>query len=152
MARNLLLKCSTLLTCIPCLFVTACGGRDLPEAQTPLATEPMAAPPPSVTTLATAPTPPPPPPPSGPVEVNDKEHPVMRCGAKDSYYYVATEFKCADGSNPLGGETMAGAKARVGNVGANSTGHIIDLYEVPCPEGAKRVYVDMYGCPAGGKI
>lgn len=86
----------------------------------------------------------------GVVEVNTKETPVMRCGPMDSYVYVAKEFKCADGNNPLGGNPKAGAASRVGNVGANSTGHIIDLYEVPCPEGPKHVYVDMYGCPNGG--
>lgn len=85
-----------------------------------------------------------------PVEVNTKETPVLRCGAKDSYVYVASEFKCPDGGNPLGGDVMAGAKSRVGNVGANSTGHIIDLYEVPCASGPHRVYVDMYGCPGKG--
>lgn len=88
-----------------------------------------------------------------PVEVNTKETPVMRCGAPDSYAYVAREFKCPDGSNPLGGNPRAGAAARVGNVGANSNGHIIDLYEIPCAQGPQRVYVDMYGCkdePRGG--
>ena len=34
-----------------------------------------------------------------------------------------------------------------GNVGANETGHVIDLYIVPCPSGEVSVYVDMYGCP-----
>lgn len=102
---------------------------------------------------APAPTPKPVPPGpvvTKPVEVNTKETPVLRCGAKDSYAYVASEFKCPDGGNPLGGDLMAGAKSRVGNVGANSTGHIIDLYEVPCASGPQRVYVDMYGCPKKG--
>lgn len=94
--------------------------------------------------------PPPIPKSNKPVEVNTKETPVLRCGAKDSYVYVASEFKCPDGGNPLGGDVMAGAKSRVGNVGANSTGHIIDLYEVPCASGPHRVYVDMYGCPGKG--
>ena len=79
----------------------------------------------------------------------DREHPVMRCGPVESYVYVASEFRCADGTNPLGGDPRAGAAARVGNVGPNSTGHIIDLYRVPCSEGPRDVYVDMYGCPAG---
>jgi hypothetical protein len=79
----------------------------------------------------------------------DQEHPVLRCGPRDSYYFVATEFRCADGTNPLNGNVAAGRDARVGNVGANSSGHIIDLYEVPCSAGPQRVYVDMYGCPPG---
>ena len=83
------------------------------------------------------------------LEGADQEHPVGRCGPRDSYYYVATEYRCRDGSNPLGGNVAAGRDARLGNVGANSTGHIIDLYEVPCASGAQRVYVDMYHCPPG---
>jgi hypothetical protein len=67
----------------------------------------------------------------------------------ESYVYVASEFRCAGGTNPLGGDPRAGAAARVGNVGPNSSGHIIDLYRVPCPEGPRDVYVDMYGCPGG---
>lgn len=79
----------------------------------------------------------------------DQEHPVGRCGPRDSYYYVSTEFRCADGSNPLNGDLRAGQASRVGNVGENASGHIIDLYEVPCSGGAQRVFVDMYICPPG---
>ena len=71
----------------------------------------------------------------------------MACGPRDSYRYVAAEFRCPDGSNPLGGDEMAGRNARTGNVGANQTGHIIDLYQVPCATGPVDVFVDMYGCP-----
>jgi len=74
------------------------------------------------------------------------EAPLMACGPADSYRRVA-EFRCADGSQPLGGDAGAGRQARAGNVGANSTGHVIDLYRVPCASGAVEVYVDMYGCP-----
>ncbi|HEY8431486.1 MAG TPA: hypothetical protein VIL20_24060 [Sandaracinaceae bacterium] len=75
------------------------------------------------------------------------EDPVSACGPGDSYAFVAREFECPEGGNPLGGDPMAGAGARAGNVGANSAGHIIDLYRVPCPSGPVDVYVDMYGCP-----
>lgn len=75
------------------------------------------------------------------------EDPVAACGPQDSYTFVAGEFQCPGGGNPLGGDPRAGARSRVGNVGANSTGHIIDLYRVPCPSGPVDVYVDMYGCP-----
>ncbi len=75
------------------------------------------------------------------------EDPVSACGPRDSYIFVASEFQCPEGGNPLGGDPMAGARSRAGNVGANSTGHIIDLYQVPCPSGTVDVYVDMYGCP-----
>jgi hypothetical protein len=75
------------------------------------------------------------------------EDPVTACGPGDSYSFVAREFRCPGGGNPLGGDPRAGAQSRVGNVGANSTGHIIDLYRVPCPTGPVDIYVDMYGCP-----
>jgi hypothetical protein len=80
------------------------------------------------------------------------EDPVSACGPDDSYAFVAGEFQCPEGGNPLGGDPMTGARARVGNVGANSTGHIIDLYRVPCPSGEVEVYVDMYGCPEMGDL
>lgn len=75
----------------------------------------------------------------------DSEHPIGACGTDDSYQIVAS-YVCPDGSMPLAGSASAGAGARLGNVGANSTGHIIDLYEVPCPNGAVQLYVDMYAC------
>lgn len=78
---------------------------------------------------------------------SSKESPVLRCGPRDSYGFVAGVYRCADGSNPLGGNIGAGGAARRGNVGPNSQHHIIDLYEVPCASGAEKVYVDMYGCP-----
>lgn len=82
---------------------------------------------------------------------SSKEDPVMRCGPRDSYIYVA-DYQCPDGSRPLGSDPRAGSAARRGNVGANSKGHIIDLYVIPC-EGAKvEVYVDMYGCPEYEKM
>ena len=75
------------------------------------------------------------------------EHPVPACGPRDSYDYVASRFRCPDGANPLGGDPRAGQAARLGNVGANSEGHVIDVYRVPCASGPVDVYVDMYGCP-----
>ena len=77
----------------------------------------------------------------------DAEHPVPACGPRDSYDYVASRFRCPDGANPLGGDPRAGQAARLGNVGANSEGHVIDVYRVPCASGPVDVYVDMYGCP-----
>jgi len=74
---------------------------------------------------------------------------VMRCGAGDSYFYVATKFKCPGGGNPLGGDVEAGSRARRGNVGPGPDGHILDVYDVPCPSGPVAVYVDMYHCRPG---
>ncbi len=74
------------------------------------------------------------------------EAPVMACGPADSYRRVA-EYRCPDGTEPLRGDPAAGGRARVGNVGANSRGHVIDLYRVPCASGVVELYVDMYGCP-----
>lgn len=80
------------------------------------------------------------------VSQTSHEHPLSACGPVDSYRQVS-EYRCRDGSQPLGGDPGAGQQARAGNVGPNSTGHIIDLYEVRCPEGTVQIYVDMYGCP-----
>lgn len=74
--------------------------------------------------------------------------PVPRCGPQDSYYYVASEFRCPGGGNPLEGDAQAAARARAGSVGPDARGHMIDVYEVPCPSGKVDVYVDMYGCEA----
>lgn len=89
----------------------------------------------------------------------DREHPVPRCGAMESYLFVAQEFQCPGGGNPLGGDPRAGAGARRGNVGPHAhaaTGgdpmlesHIVDLYEIPCPSGPAQVYVCLYHCPPG---
>jgi hypothetical protein len=75
------------------------------------------------------------------------EDPIIACGPLDSYVYVAREFECPGGGNPLNGDPDQGARARIGNVGANSEGHVIDHYQVPCPGGPVDIYVDMYGCP-----
>lgn len=83
----------------------------------------------------------------GPLAGSDREHPIMRCGHADSYRYVASIFRCADGKNPLRGSSQAAAMARRGNVGpSRTTGHIIDQYEVPCADGPERVFIDLYAC------
>lgn len=69
----------------------------------------------------------------------------------DSYALVAERFRCDDGSNPFDGDLKKGAQSRVGNVGENSTGHIIDKYRVPCPEKVYMVFVDMYMCNRRGQ-
>ncbi|MCA9635703.1 MAG: hypothetical protein KC420_06690 [Myxococcales bacterium] len=75
------------------------------------------------------------------------ENPVPRCGALDSYRWIAREFRCSDGSNPFHGDARAAARARAGSTGSPSSSHILDIYRVPCPEGPRTVYVDMYACP-----
>lgn len=67
-------------------------------------------------------------------------------GEPRSDYSFIAEYECPDGSMPLEGKIMRGAAARVGNVGAGPDGHIIDLYEIPCPTGRVRVFVDGYHC------
>lgn len=85
--------------------------------------------------------------PQAPLRVpgSSKEDPLAACGTTGSYVAVA-DAECDDGSRPFDGDIPQGARARRGNVGPNASGHIIDLYEVPCPEGPKRIFVDMYGC------
>ncbi len=72
--------------------------------------------------------------------------PVEVCGipAEMDWLMVPT---CNDGSRPFDSASHAHA-ARVGNVGAGGRcGSIIDLYEVPCPEGTYAIYMDAYVCP-----
>jgi hypothetical protein len=132
---------------VAALALSACGGGTTEASG---GSEP---PPPGETTGGdTTMVEPPPPdvPPPTPTSYPGatQETALQVCGAAESYDSVAA-FACADGSTPLGGERMRGAQARVGNVGAGPDGHILDLYEVPCPEGGRQMYVDMYHCPGG---
>lgn len=68
------------------------------------------------------------------------------CFDTRSDYRRVAEYRCADGSMPLGGDVRAGGAARRGNIGAGPDGHILDLYDVPCPEGAVPIHVDGYHC------
>jgi len=75
-----------------------------------------------------------------------KDDPVAVCGipAEMTWLMAAT---CDDGNNPFASRDHAHA-ARVGNVGpGGACGSIIDLYEVPCPEGTYGIYMDAYVCP-----
>src|SRR5689334_428254 len=45
---------------------------------------------------------------------------------RTDYPFIAN-YRCSDGSVPLGGSPARGARARVGNVGAGPDKHIIDL-------------------------
>lgn len=76
---------------------------------------------------------------------SSKSNPILACGPADSYRLVA-QFRCADGSCPLRGNPALAASTRA-NVGSNPDGHVIDRYAVPCSEGTRFVFVDMYGCP-----
>jgi hypothetical protein len=71
----------------------------------------------------------------------------MTCGPKESYAYVASRFKCPDGTNPLDGDIERGRDARRGSQPSPNSAHILDVYDVPCAGGKQAVYVDMYGCP-----
>jgi hypothetical protein len=78
------------------------------------------------------------------------ERPYLLCHAnggpeRTDYAFVASQ-RCADGSMPLGGDPARGAAARLGNVGAGPDGHIVDLYEIPCPRSPVRIHVDGYHC------
>jgi hypothetical protein len=83
------------------------------------------------------------------------ENPVPTCGAREGYQFVADQ-RCPDGSMPLGGDPMAGARARAGSMGSHQEGgspmdsHIVDHYQLPCSSGAIDIYVCMYHC-AGGR-
>jgi len=77
---------------------------------------------------------------------SSKETPVPACGTTHSYDYIASDVRCDDGRSPFLGDIRAAMGTRAGSVGAGPGGHIVDLYEVPCPEGVKQIYVDMYDC------
>lgn len=75
-----------------------------------------------------------------------KEEPIEVCGIPNEMTWLLAA-KCNDGSNPYESYDHAHA-SRVGNVGAGGRCQsIIDLYEVPCPEGTYAVYIDAYVCP-----
>jgi hypothetical protein len=73
------------------------------------------------------------------------EQPVMVCGPRESYRYVAETFRCPDGKNPLGGNLEKAQHSRVGSVDHPQSGHIVDVYRVDCGREVE-VFVDMYGC------
>lgn len=78
-----------------------------------------------------------------------KEEPIEVCGIWDQGGQVdwLLSLTCDDGSHPFNGIHQAHA-SRAGNVGAGGRcGSIIDLYEVPCPEGTYSIYIDAYVCP-----
>jgi len=124
------------------VVVLGCAGKQPPVN---VAIEPTASPPrtqPART--ATAESQPPVPAPRGDLG-RSKDAPLPACGVTASYIAVA-DIECADGSRPLDGDVPRGSDARRGNVGPNAHGHIIDLYEVTCPEGPTKIFVDMYDC------
>jgi hypothetical protein len=87
----------------------------------------------------------------GPVAGSLSE-PILRCGPRDSYAYVANRFQCADGANPFAGDVRAAARSRSGAQRSPTTGHLLDTYEVPCKGGTVTVYIDMYGCEEYRKL
>src|SRR5262245_39105923 len=67
---------------------------------------------------------------------------------RTDYPFIAN-YRCSDGSMPLGGDPMRGAAARLRNIGPGPDKHIIDLCEIPCPSGPVHIYVDGYHCGPG---
>lgn len=75
-----------------------------------------------------------------------KDEPVAVCGIPAEMDWLMS-LTCDDGSRPFANPDQAHA-ARVGNVGPGGRcGSIVDLYEVPCPEGTHAIYMDAYVCP-----
>lgn len=81
------------------------------------------------------------------------ENPIPACGPGESYQIVAN-YRCDDGSQPLGGNPRAGAQARLGSSRPHMkvdpmdfmNSHIVDVYEVPCASGPVTLYVCLYHC------
>jgi hypothetical protein len=82
----------------------------------------------------------------GTAQSGSLESPIMTCGPKDSYGYIAQRFACPDGSNPFAGDLERAARSRQGSQPSERSGDVIDVYRVPCPTGDVTVYIDMYGC------
>lgn len=84
------------------------------------------------------------------------EEPIEACGPRHSYKLVAN-YKCDDGSTPLGGDPRAGAQARRGSSKSHmphdpadfANSHIVDIYRVPCAGGDVTLFVCMYHCDKG---
>jgi len=77
-----------------------------------------------------------------------KARPVEVCGVKNQLRWLLAAT-CDDGSSPFSDGRTAHA-ARAGSLGAGGRcGSIIDLYNVPCPEGAYAVHMDAYACGPG---
>lgn len=78
-----------------------------------------------------------------------KEEPIEVCGIWEDEGQLdwLMTMTCDDGSHPFTGIHQAHA-SRIGNVGAGGRcASIIDLYEVPCPEGTHKIFIDAYVCP-----
>lgn len=74
-----------------------------------------------------------------------KEQPAEECGIAAGVELLLA-LTCEDGSRPFASFNQAHASRR-GNVGAGGRcGSIIDLYEVPCPEGTYEIFIDSYIC------
>jgi hypothetical protein len=77
---------------------------------------------------------------------SSKTEPIEVCGVKGETGWL-TRLTCADGSNPFGGNRGRAHASRSGSVGSGGLcGSILDLYQVPCPEGTIKVFMDMYMC------
>jgi len=77
---------------------------------------------------------------------SSQQTPIEVCEVQGQLDWL-TQVTCADGSSPFGDPSDAHS-ARAGSVGSGGRcGAIIDLYEVPCPEGTYQIYMDMYVCP-----
>ncbi len=78
-----------------------------------------------------------------------KDEPVEVCSVRGQTGWL-TRVTCDDGTNPFGGDANRAYDARVGSVGGGGRcGHVIDLYEVPCPEATYQVHMDFYMCGPG---
>ena len=77
-----------------------------------------------------------------------KEQPIEVCSVRGQLAWLM-QAQCEDGSQPFTDPGSAHA-SRVGNVGPGGRCEsVIDLYQVPCPEGEVAVYMDLYMCRDG---
>ena len=88
--------------------------------------------------------------PDGVAPGTDAQHPLRACGGVAGSHLVATSTRCRDGSTPLHGDPRRALDGRVG-VTDGPDGHDVQMYDVPCPGGMVRVYVDET-CPLPARV
>ena len=75
-----------------------------------------------------------------------EDEPLETC--RDFGYERVAGLRCASGRPALENIAARAGLARLGNIGPGGRcDNVVDVYELPCPEGNYEVHVDWYFCP-----
>jgi len=75
-----------------------------------------------------------------------EDEPLETC--QDFAYERVAGLRCASGRPALEDNAALAGQTRLGNAGPEGRcDNIVDVYDVPCPEGNYEVHVDWYFCP-----